>query len=176
MNDSQPDPPAPRPSALDSLCRSALALLDSASRTPSRLRLESDGSSVEIEWPAQEPGRSGTTSQTAAMLPPGGPSEPQPAAGVPAEPAEGQGDAAEFYVHAPTLGTFYRSPEPGSAPFVQVGDLVEAGKQVGIVEVMKLMTPVEADRPGRVAAILVADAAPVEHGQPLIACVSHPQP
>jgi acetyl-CoA carboxylase biotin carboxyl carrier protein len=74
------------------------------------------------------------------------------------------------------VGTFYRAAEPGAAPFVQVGDPVETGQQVGIVEVMKLMTPVEADRPGRVVAILADDAVPVEHGQPLITCAAPDRP
>jgi acetyl-CoA carboxylase biotin carboxyl carrier protein len=71
-------------------------------------------------------------------------------------------------VTAPTVGVFYRSPEPGAPPFVSEGDVVAAGQQVAIIEAMKLMIPVEADRAGRVAAILCADADAVEYGQPLL--------
>jgi acetyl-CoA carboxylase biotin carboxyl carrier protein len=72
------------------------------------------------------------------------------------------------YVRAPMVGTFYHAPEPGAAPFVTVGDHVEAGQQVGIVEAMKLMNPVEAADSGRVIEVLVADAGRVEYEQPLI--------
>ena len=53
-------------------------------------------------------------------------------------------------IHAPTVGVFYRAPEPGAPPFVTEGDVVSPGQQVGIVEAMKLMIPVESDRYGRV--------------------------
>ncbi|MCL9758707.1 hypothetical protein MXD95_005465 [Frankia sp. AiPa1] len=62
---------------------------------------------------------------------------------------------------------FYRAPEPGKPPFVTEGDLVRAGQQVGIVEAMKLMIPIEAERPGRVVRVLVEDASAIEHDQPL---------
>ncbi|WP_344407286.1 acetyl-CoA carboxylase biotin carboxyl carrier protein, partial [Dactylosporangium fulvum] len=59
-------------------------------------------------------------------------------------------------------------PAPDAAPFVEVGDLVRAGQQVGIVEAMKLMNPVEAVCDGVVAGVLVGDGEPVEYGQPLL--------
>ena len=71
-------------------------------------------------------------------------------------------------VRAPIVGTFYRAPEPGARPFVAVGDLVRPGQPVAIVEAMKLMNEVIADRAGRVAAILVEDGQPVEYDQPLV--------
>ncbi|MBM0235164.1 biotin/lipoyl-binding protein, partial [Micromonospora sp. STR1_7] len=71
-------------------------------------------------------------------------------------------------VRAPIVGTFYRSPEPGAAPFVAVGDLVRPGQPIAIVEAMKLMNEVTADRAGRVTAILVEDGQPVEYDQPLV--------
>jgi acetyl-CoA carboxylase biotin carboxyl carrier protein len=76
---------------------------------------------------------------------------------------------AHHTLTAPTVGVFYRSAEPGKAPFVDTGDLVAPGQQVGIVEAMKLMIPVEADRGGRVAEVLCADATAVEFGAPLFA-------
>jgi acetyl-CoA carboxylase biotin carboxyl carrier protein len=66
------------------------------------------------------------------------------------------------------VGTFYRSPEPGADPFVEVGGTVEADQTVGIVEAMKLMNPVKAPRAGTVAAIHVEDGEMVEYGQSLL--------
>jgi acetyl-CoA carboxylase biotin carboxyl carrier protein len=76
---------------------------------------------------------------------------------------------AENVIVAPLVGTFYRSPEPDAAAFVTEGDLVEAGQQVAIVEAMKILNAVQAERAGRVAKILVDNGEMVEFGQPLIA-------
>jgi acetyl-CoA carboxylase biotin carboxyl carrier protein len=76
---------------------------------------------------------------------------------------------AGSYLLSPSVGTFYRGPEPGAAPFVDVGSVVETGQQIGIVEVMKLMIPVEAECSGRVMAIIKGDADPVEYGERLVA-------
>jgi acetyl-CoA carboxylase biotin carboxyl carrier protein len=69
---------------------------------------------------------------------------------------------------APLVGTFYRSPQPGAKPFVEEGDTVDAGQPVAIVEAMKLMNQVAADRAGKVAAIVVQDGEWVEFEQVLI--------
>jgi acetyl-CoA carboxylase biotin carboxyl carrier protein len=66
------------------------------------------------------------------------------------------------------VGTFYRSPSPTSAPFVEVGQSVKAGDVVCIVEAMKMMNQIEADKSGVIEAILVEDGQPVEYDQPLI--------
>jgi acetyl-CoA carboxylase biotin carboxyl carrier protein len=71
-------------------------------------------------------------------------------------------------VTSPLLGTFYRAPKPGAAPFVDVGTEVTEDTTVGIVEVMKLMNTVRAGVRGRVTEILAADGALVEHGEPLL--------
>lgn len=71
-------------------------------------------------------------------------------------------------VVAPLVGTFYVAPEPGGAPFVRIGDRVEAGQTVGIVEAMKLLNPVSAEFGGEVIEVLVDDAEPVEFGQGLV--------
>ena len=70
-------------------------------------------------------------------------------------------------VKAPIVGTFYRSSSPDAAPFVNVGDRVEAGKVLCIIEAMKLMNEIEADVAGTVREVLVSNAQPVEYGQPL---------
>jgi acetyl-CoA carboxylase biotin carboxyl carrier protein len=71
-------------------------------------------------------------------------------------------------IRAPTLGTFYRAASPGAAPFVNVGDRIDLGQAIGIVEVMKLFNTIEADAPGVVVEIHVADATLVEYDQPLM--------
>ncbi|NUU24208.1 MAG: hypothetical protein HOV68_22295 [Streptomycetaceae bacterium] len=67
------------------------------------------------------------------------------------------------------VGTFYQAPDAGARPFVGVGDVVQPGQTVGILEVMKLMNPITAEVGGRVVEMLVDDAQPVEYDQPLIA-------
>jgi acetyl-CoA carboxylase biotin carboxyl carrier protein len=66
------------------------------------------------------------------------------------------------------VGTFYRSPSPGAKAFVEVGQSVKVGDVICIVEAMKMMNQIEADKAGVVEAILVGDAEPIEFDQPLI--------
>ena len=70
-------------------------------------------------------------------------------------------------VKSPMVGTVYLSPEPGAAPFVTVGSTVEAGQKLFIIEAMKTMNPIVAERSGKVIRILVNDGHPVEFGEPL---------
>jgi acetyl-CoA carboxylase biotin carboxyl carrier protein len=98
---------------------------------------------------------------------------PQGAPGVPVETTL-EGEPAEeiangYVVRSPIVGTFYRRPSPDEDPYVEVGDRVDAGDTICIVEAMKVMNEVRTERAGIVRAILVEDAAPVEFGQPLIA-------
>ncbi len=74
------------------------------------------------------------------------------------------------------VGTFYRAPEPGARPFVELGQHVEADMIVCIIEVMKLMNSIAAGASGTVMHILVADAAAVEAGQPLIVLQPEAEP
>ena len=71
-------------------------------------------------------------------------------------------------VRAPMVGTFYRASAPGAAPYVTVGQAVEAGSTVGIIEVMKLMNTIEAGARGVVKDILVENACAVAHGEVLV--------
>ncbi|MFD3702469.1 acetyl-CoA carboxylase biotin carboxyl carrier protein [Nocardia sp. NPDC058658] len=119
------------------------------------LRITWDGHPVSA--PAAGPDSGRVPLVTAPAEPPLGPSA-----------AVGSSAANTFTLTAETVGVFYRSPEPGAAPFVSVGDPVRAGRQVGIIEAMKLMIPVTAAEEGVVAELLVDDGAAVEHGQPLI--------
>jgi acetyl-CoA carboxylase biotin carboxyl carrier protein len=77
-------------------------------------------------------------------------------------------DAGSIIVRAPMVGTFYRAPEPGAPPFVEVGQLVEADTIVCIIEVMKLMNSIPAGARGVVTQVLVDDAAPVDTDAPLV--------
>jgi acetyl-CoA carboxylase biotin carboxyl carrier protein len=86
---------------------------------------------------------------------------PMPAASAVPPVAEGH------VVKSPMVGTFYRSATPGSKPFVEVGDTVEEGAALCIVEAMKLMNEIEADKSGIIKAILTENGQPVEFGQPL---------
>ena len=70
-------------------------------------------------------------------------------------------------VRSPMVGTFYRSPSPTSKPFVEVGQKVRAGETVCIIEAMKMLNQIEADRDGEVTAVLVENGQPVEFDQPL---------
>jgi acetyl-CoA carboxylase biotin carboxyl carrier protein len=100
------------------------------------------------------------------------PSPTQSAAG--SEPAEAESDVTEpvegegIVVRAPSVGVFWRSPQPGAPPFVEVGSKVEVGDTLCIVEVMKLMNNVVAEVAGTVTAIHVENAAQVEAGTPLL--------
>lgn len=96
------------------------------------------------------------------VLPPdlGGAVVPAAAAAAPAEPAG-------HSVKSPMVGTFYRSPSPGSPSFVEVGQSVNKGQTLCIIEAMKLLNEIESDAAGVVKAILVENGQPVEYGQPL---------
>jgi len=83
---------------------------------------------------------------------------------APAATVEHNGDA----VPSPMVGTVYLQPQPGGEPFVRVGAQVDEGQTLLIVEAMKTMNPIPAPRAGKVTAILVSDAQPVEFGEPLI--------
>jgi acetyl-CoA carboxylase biotin carboxyl carrier protein len=82
----------------------------------------------------------------------------------------GSGEREGFHViTAPIVGTFYRAPNPDAEPFVKIGDVVEKGKTLCIVEAMKLMNEIEADISGTVVAIYPQNAQPVEFGEKLFA-------
>ena len=72
-------------------------------------------------------------------------------------------------VKAPMVGTFYRSSTPSAKPFVEVGDPIKSGETVCIIEAMKLLNEIEADRDGVIKEIFVENGEPVEYGQPLFA-------
>jgi len=84
-------------------------------------------------------------------------------------PAPEKAPAPEGHiVKAPMVGTFYRSGSPGAKPFVEIGDAVKAGQPICIIEAMKLMNEIEADKDGVIKAIMVENGQPVEYGEPLM--------
>lgn len=89
-----------------------------------------------------------------------------PVAAAPAAPAH-----AGHAVKSPMVGTFYRSPSPGAASFIEVGKTVKVGDVICIIEAMKMMNQIEADKAGVIEAILVEDGSPVEFDQPLVTIV-----
>ena len=88
---------------------------------------------------------------------------------APAKPAAEAPKASDNYltIKSPMIGTFYRSPSPDKPMFVNVGDDVEVGKVVCIIEAMKLFNEIESEVRGKIVKILVEDASPVEYDQPL---------
>ena len=112
-----------------------------------------------------------TAAPIAMAAPVAAPAMPAPLAPVPAlAPAvsEAAAPSAANAVKSPMVGTFYRSPSPDAAPFVEVGQSVRAGDVLCIVEAMKMMNQIEADRAGTVTAIHAENGEPVEFDQPLI--------
>ena len=100
---------------------------------------------------------------------------PAPGAGAAPAPASSPAQTAEpptslegHIVKSPMVGTFYRAGSPGAKPFVEVGDTVKVGQTICVIEAMKLMNELEADKDGVIKAIMVENAQPVEYGEPLM--------
>jgi len=129
---------------LHSVRETAAELLAQSPVPPSTLSVRAGSVAVELTWDVS--------------------TAPVAAATAPATPTV---DTGADVLASSTVGVFYTSPSPGAPPFVKEGDHVVPGQQVAIVEAMKLMLPVEADRPGKIAEVLVKDGASVEFGQPL---------
>lgn len=93
---------------------------------------------------------------------------PAPAAPVVAAEAAAPAQPEGHLLKSPMVGTFYRAPNPGAKSFVEVGQTVKEGETVCIIEAMKLLNEIEADRSGVIKAILVENGQPVEYGHPLM--------
>ncbi len=90
------------------------------------------------------------------------------AVSAPAEPKKLVEDAKTGIIKSPMVGTFYKAPSPESPVFVKIGDMVEPGKTVCIIEAMKIMNEIKSEIKGKVKEIMVENAQAVEFGQPLI--------
>lgn len=115
------------------------------------------------------------TVQLAAVPQPTAPPQPTSAVASAESPTPATADQQEdvfddehyVTITAPMVGTFYRAPAPDAPPYVEVGDTVEEGQALCIIEAMKLMNEIESEVKGRIVKILVENAEPVEYGQPL---------
>jgi acetyl-CoA carboxylase biotin carboxyl carrier protein len=121
--------------------------------------------------PGVQPVPSGSAGHPAVQ--PAGVSTPRAVAGDLATVESGivpvEDQAGLHIVKSPIVGTFYEAPAPGADPFVKVGDQVEAGQVICIVEAMKLMNEIECDVSGEIVKRMAASGQPVEYGQPLFA-------
>ena len=104
--------------------------------------------------------------QVAAVTAPAAAGAPPAAAAVEQPPASAP-ESDGTLVPSPIVGTFYRSPDPNSAPFVNVGDTVQVGQVLCIIEAMKLMNEIEAEMAGEVTRIHPENGQPVQYGDPL---------
>jgi len=95
------------------------------------------------------------------------PAQPAPPAAVAAPAAPVPAEPTGHTLKSPMVGTFYRSPSPGTSSFVEIGQAVTKGQTLCIIEAMKLLNEIESDAAGVVKAILVENGQPVEYGQPL---------
>jgi acetyl-CoA carboxylase biotin carboxyl carrier protein len=146
-----------------------------------RLVEESEISEIEVwKWWGRIRIRKGMTTNGSGMLvsssglmpapmPAPPPSEAAASGAAPAAPppAPAAPERGLVPVKSPMVGTFYRAPAPDADPYVQVGDLVEPGQTVCIIEAMKLMNEIQSETRGKIARILVENATPVEFGQEL---------
>jgi acetyl-CoA carboxylase biotin carboxyl carrier protein len=131
------------------------------------VELERDGFKLSIKANAPAP-----VAQVVAAPMPVQVAAPAPVAAAAPAPAAAAAPAASnetnyLTITSPMIGTFYRTPGPDKDAFVNVGDLVEPGKVVCIVEAMKLFNEIESEVKGRIVKVLVDNASPVEYGQPL---------
>lgn len=138
----------PTPQEVEGLVRSLIGMMRGGGMT--ELDLAFGGVSIRLRG---SPTAFATDAGAPVMLPDG--------PGLPVEPPG-------HLLTAPMIGTFYAAPSPGAPAFVAVGDAVAAGQTIGIIEAMKIMNEIPAERAGVVEEILVANGQPVEFGTPLL--------
>ena len=144
------------------ILRQLVAMLDGSSATS--IKLQRGDAAYEVSRGATMP----LFVPAAAAQAPG--HTPAPGAPAPAAPAAAAPEARPsnlIEIKSPRVGTFYRSPEPGSEPYVKAGSRIAAGQTLCIIEAMKIMNELESEVSGTVREILVEDAQPVEFGQVL---------
>lgn len=159
------------------LADSVLAVAARADRPPLSIRVAAGEFQIEVTWPERPDASDGAAREPIVATSNGRTrnSDSDLNSGVaansaiaPTESAAADSDSDTFPLTASMVGVFYHASEPGADPFVTVGATVVRGQQIGIIEAMKLMVPIQADRAGVVEQILVPDATAVEFGQPLL--------
>jgi acetyl-CoA carboxylase biotin carboxyl carrier protein len=133
-----------------------------------------DRGDLKIRLKFNQPGGSGASVAEMSRLFAAAPAAPAQAPNAPAGATQGAAsapaadvDANLHIVKSPIVGTYYGSPSPGAAPFVGVGDHVDKGQVICIVEAMKLMNEIESDAAGEIVKCFVTNGQPIEFGQPL---------
>ena len=121
-------------------------------------------SPVHYQMPAPQPQQQ---TQGAGQIPTGGQSQPQEESGSAEDGKQSEDQPEGEVVKSPIVGTFYRAPDPDSEPFIEVGDSVQSGETLCIIEAMKIMNEIEAEFSGKLKKIIVDDGSPVEFDQPL---------
>jgi acetyl-CoA carboxylase biotin carboxyl carrier protein len=145
----------------------------------SELEIEQEGLRVKVKkdssggFVVHAPGAAAQpTARAAATAPPvpavAAAPAPTPAAGLSA-PADADADIELAVVKSPIVGTFYRSPEPGAPPFVDIGTTVKKGQVLCIIEAMKLMNEIECEYDGEIMNVYVEGGQPVQYGERLFA-------
>jgi len=142
----------------DKLIRKLAELLDETGLT--EIEYEAEGQRIRVGR-APAPAYVGPASVAA---------HPTSTQAAPASPMSSEGAEAvpQGTIASPMVGTVYVAPEPGAPPFVKVGDEVQQGRTLLIIEAMKVMNPITSPRAGKVVRIFVRDGQPVEFGEPLI--------
>jgi acetyl-CoA carboxylase biotin carboxyl carrier protein len=136
-------------------------------RGENRLRLRR--ATLNHDYVIQAPAAASPVISPPAAYPPLSPPLSPPATTGTAPAKAPERDAGEALVKSPIVGTYYDAPSPGAGPFVRVGDSVEPGQVLCIIESMKLMNEIEAEVAGLVVAKLVENGRPVEYGEALFA-------
>jgi acetyl-CoA carboxylase biotin carboxyl carrier protein len=132
-----------------------------------KVNIETEEFKISVQ---REPSTKQVVSMSAAPVAAPAPQPTAPAAApapAAATPAATPAAAAHTPLKSPMIGTFYRSSGPDAPAFVQVGDTVEKGQVICIIEAMKLFNEIEAEQSGRIVKVLVENATPVEYDQPL---------
>jgi acetyl-CoA carboxylase biotin carboxyl carrier protein len=139
----------------------------------SELELERDGFKIRVRKEGPAAARAETVAAYQVDVPGSAPATVAQPAPLPSPPpAEPRSDVAEVelaVVKSPIVGTFYRAPEPGAKPFVEVGQAVKKGQVLCIIEAMKLMNEIESEYSGEVVSIYVENGQPVQYGERLFA-------
>ena len=131
-----------------------------------KVNIETEEFKISVQ---RDPNTKHVVSMAPAAAPAPAPVPAAPLAAPAPAPAPAETPTASSYksLKAPMIGTFYRSSGPDSPTFAQVGDMVEKGQVICIIEAMKLFNEIEAEESGRIVKALVENATPVEYDQPL---------